>query len=91
MEQENWINEIFESTNGMTSVKPDSKLFSKIQNRIESNKTLEPQWVWLAAACIILLFALNVKFIFSKTSNEERATELIVSSISKSNQLYNHG
>jgi hypothetical protein len=52
---------------------------------------MKPQWVWLAAASIILLVTLNVKFIFSKTSHGERATELIVSSISKSNQLYNHG
>jgi len=91
MEQENWINEILESTNGINPATPDAKLFSKIQNRIEAKKTMEPQWVWLAAASIILLVTLNVKFIFSKTSNEERATELIVSSISKSNQLYNHG
>ena len=91
MEQENWINEILESTNGIISASQDAKLFSEIQNRIESKKTIKPQWVWVAAASIILLVALNVKFIFSKTSNEERATELIVSSISKSNQLYNHG
>ena len=91
MEQENWINEILDSTNGMTSVMPDAKLFSKIQKRIEADKTVKPQWVWLAAASIVLLVALNVKFIFSKTSHGERATELIVSSISKSNQLYNHG
>lgn len=91
MEQEKWINKILGSTNRMTSVMPDTKLFSKIKNRIESKKTIKPQWVWLAAASIILLVALNVKFIFSKTSHEEKATELIVSSISKSNQLYNHG
>ncbi len=91
MEQENWINEILDSTNGMSSAEPDAKLFSKIQDKIETQKTVNPQWVWLAAASIILLVAMNVKFIFSETSNEERATELIVSSISKSNQLYNHG
>ena len=91
MEQENWINEILDSTNGMSSAVPNTQLFSKIQDRIQMQKTVNPQWVWLAAASIILLVALNVKFIFSKTSNEERATELIVSSISKSNQLYNHG
>jgi hypothetical protein len=91
MEQENWINEILDSTNGLTSVMPDAKLFSKIQDKIETQKTVNPQWVWLAAASIMLLVAMNIKFIFSETSNEERATELIVSSISKSNQLYNHG
>jgi hypothetical protein len=91
MEQENWINEILDSTNGMTSVMPDAKLFSKIQKRIEANKTMKPQWVWLAAASIMLLVTLNLKCIYFKSSNEDRPTERIVSSISKSNQLYNHG
>jgi hypothetical protein len=91
MEQENWINEILESTNGMTSVMPDEKLFSKIQNRIETHKKLEPQWVWMAAASIIILVALNLKCIYSKSSNVDRPTERIVSSISESNQLYTHG
>ena len=91
MEQENWINEILDSTNGMSSAVPNAKLFSKIQDKIETQKIVNPQWVCLAAASVILLVAMNVKFLFSETSNEERATELIVSSISKSNQLYTHG
>jgi hypothetical protein len=91
MEQENWINEILDSTHGLSSAVPNAKLFSKIQDKIESQKIVNPQWVWLAAASVMLLVAMNVKFLFSETSNEERATELIVSSISKSNQLYTHG
>jgi hypothetical protein len=89
MEQENWINEILESTNGITPVVPDAKLFSKIQIRLESQKTIQPQWIWLAAASIILLAMLNVKCIVSKSSNtEEEPTKRIASSINKSNQLY---
>ena len=91
MEQENWINEILDSTNGMSSAVPNAKLFSKIQDKIETQKTVNPQWVWLAAATIMLLVALNLKCIYSKSSSDERPTELIVSSISKSNQLYTHG
>ena len=88
MEHQNWINEILESTNGITPVTPDATLFSKIQNRIESQKTVEPKWIWLAAASIILLVLLNIKFVISKSTNKEEASELIASSITKSNQLY---
>jgi hypothetical protein len=88
MEQENWINEILESTNGITPVMPDAKLFSKIQNRIKSQKTVEPLWIWLAAASIILLVTLNIHFVLSKSSKKEEASELIASSLTKSNQLY---
>ena len=88
MEQENWINEILESTNGMTPAVPNGKLFAQIQSQIDSRKTLAPRWVWMAAASILVLVALNIKFILSKSNNEEKVTELIASSISKSNQLY---
>ncbi len=88
MEQENWINEILESTRGLTSALPDAKLYSKIQYSIESQKKVAPQWVWLAAASIVLLVVFNLKFVISKSNKEERSTELIASSISKSNQLY---
>jgi hypothetical protein len=90
MEQENWINEILDSTNGITSAMPDAKLFSKIQNKIENHKTLEPQWILLAAASIILLVALNIAFLISNTSksSDDESTEQVVSSIAKSNQLY---
>ena len=88
MEQENWINEILESTNSMTTAVPNVKLFSQIKSQIDSQKKLAPQWVWMAAASIIVLVALNIKFILSKSNKEEKATELIASSISNSNQLY---
>ncbi len=88
MEQENWINEILESTRGLTSALPDAKLYSKIQYSIESQKKVAPQWVWLAAASIILLVTLNIHFVLSKSSKKEEASELIASSLTKSNQLY---
>ncbi|MBL0013326.1 MAG: hypothetical protein IPP30_06050 [Flavobacterium sp.] len=88
MEQEKWINEILDSTSGMKPAVPNAKLFSQIQNQIDSQRKVAPQWIWMAAATILLLIALNIKFVFSKSNKEERATERIASSISKSNQLY---
>ena len=51
METENRINEILNSTNGMTQVEPSDDLFSKIQQRIYFKKdTVSSKTVWLMAA-----------------------------------------
>ncbi len=87
MESENWINEILDSTNGMTKVVPDSQLFFKIQNKIQnkvSTKTL-----WLAAASIAILLAVNVCAIINTKTKKETTLEVSLSTtLNKSNQLY---
>lgn len=88
MEKENWINEILESTNGIVAVVPDANLFSKIQKRIKSDNTISTKWVWLAAASIMLLISVNIKFVCFKSNKEKASTESIAASLSKSNQLY---
>ena len=87
MEQQQWINGILESTAEKVNMIPDAKLFAKIQNTIDS-QSIPMRWVWMAAATLLLLMALNVGFVFSKTAKENTATEVIVNEISKSNQLY---
>lgn len=88
MEQENWINEILESTNGITPAVPDPQLFARIQDLIEAHRKVAPQWIWLAAAGIILLVLLNIKVLSSAWTKEANTTEILVSSVNKSNQLY---
>ncbi len=88
MEKEYWINEILESTNGIVAVVPDANLFSKIQKRIKSDNTISTKWVWLAAASIMLLISVNIKFVCFKSNKEKASTESIAASLSKSNQLY---
>ncbi len=88
METENWINEILQSTEGMQPAVPSDVLFSKIQNRIQEEKVIAPQWVWLAAASIAILVSINIKLFFFKSHKEKSATELYASSLTKSNQLY---
>ena len=88
MEANNWINDILNSSNGITKVTPDALLFSKIQNRISIQNTVASHWVWIAAASFTILVSLNVKMLLSKTAKTAAPTETIVSSVSNSNQLY---
>lgn len=88
MEKENWINAILESTNGMTAVVPDAKLFSKIQKRIKKENTVSTKWVWAAAASIAVLISLNIKLVCFKTTKQKTSTEVIAAPLFKSNQLY---
>ena len=87
MDKEEWINEVLKSTEGLVKISPDDSLFFKIQSRINDTK-LSSRWVWLAAASFVILVSLNMKFIFSKTNSKENQTEVLASTIVKSNQLY---
>ena len=88
METGNWINEILNSSDGITKVAPDEALFSKIQMKINNQNSISKQWIWLAAASFTLLLSLNVKFIYSNKTNSTKETESIISSVSSNNQLY---
>lgn len=88
METEKWINEILNSTDGMTKAIPDDQLFSKIQNKIKNENTLPNPCIWVAAASFAVLISLNIKFVFSNTDKGNSQTELLASSITKTNQLY---
>ena len=88
MEKENWIEQVLESTNGMTAVVPDTKLFAKIQKRINVENTVSTKWVWAVAASIAILISLNMKLVSSRTNSKKATTETIAESLSKSNQLY---
>ncbi len=90
METENWINEILNSTNGMTHVAPSDELFSKIQQRIYLKKnTVSSKTVWLMAASIVVLITINIAaFRSSKTKNSDNSEATIAATLTKSNQLY---
>jgi bacteriorhodopsin len=88
METQNWINEVLNSTNGMMKVIPDDSLYSKIENRIQKQTTIPSQWLWVAAASFTILLSLNIKLILTKLNQSNNQTELLASSISKTNQLY---
>ena len=89
MEKDIWIENIINSTNGMTFVKPGDELFSRIQLKIQRQNKVEPKTIWLVAASIAALVALNVA-VLSKKENEKENTSTVslMESVDKSNQLY---
>ena len=50
MERNNWIENIINSTDGITQVIPKDDLFSKIQQRIQLESSVSSKTVWLVAA-----------------------------------------
>ena len=88
MDSNNWINDILNSSNGITKVTPNSLLFTKIQNKIRVKNTISSRWIWIAAASFTLLVSLNVKMLLSNTTKSSVSKETIVSYVSNSNQLY---
>ena len=88
METENWINEILNSSDGITKVAPNKALFSKIQMKINNQNSISKKWIWLAAASFALLLSLNLKFIFRNNTKKTNETETIISSVTSNNQLY---
>lgn len=89
MEHNNRIENILNSTIGMTQVIPSDDLFLKIQQRILHGNVVSLKTVWLVAASITVLIMINFSISASrfkdKTSSSTAYLEL---TINKSNQLY---
>ena len=89
MQKETWIENILNSTNGITPVAPSNDLFSKIQHRIQQEAIVSPKTLWLVAASIAVLIMLNITIINSKSKSEkDSSTAYLEKTINKSNQLY---
>jgi hypothetical protein len=89
METENWIEKVLNSTNGLTPVKPSDDLLFKIQRKINQQNKVSPKTVWLAAASIAVLIAINITVIKAKTKGKtESTTAYLQLTMNQSNQLY---
>ena len=89
MEKNNWIETILNSTNGITPVVPDDKLFSKIQAQIKNKNKVSEKIIWLVAASVAVLVVLNCSILSSKTKENKTATTTYFEiELNKSNQLY---
>lgn len=87
MEQEKWIENVLNSTNGITKVAPREALLSKIQKKINSENVVPLRIAWAVAASIAILLAMNF-IIVLESKNMTSKTEQIASYISQTNQLY---
>jgi hypothetical protein len=89
MEKEHWIQNIINSTAGMTPVMPSNHLLFKIQQRTKPQKKVSDKTVWLVAASILVLIALNFTVLLTKTKeSKSTTTAYFENTLNKSNQLY---
>ena len=90
MKAENWINTILNSTDTMLRVSPKTDLFSKIEARIVLQiNTVSNKTVWLVAASMVVLIAINMYTLQKNKAIENPDSEtLIALTLNKSNQLY---
>lgn len=89
MEREQFIENILNSTNGITKVVPGDDLFSKIQQRIQLEVKVSSKTLWLVAASIAILVMLNLSVLASRTNEKDTSTTAYLEmTVNKSNQLY---
>lgn len=89
VEKENWIENILNSTNGITQVTPNDDLLSKIQHRIQQENKVSSKTLYLVAASIAVLVMLNISVINSRSkSTKDLTTAYLEMTVNKSNQLY---
>jgi hypothetical protein len=87
MEKENWIQNVLDSHIGMTKVSPNNDLFSKIEAKIYTEK-VSTETVWLVAASITALIALNIGMLTNSQKQKQTSSELLLLTYTTSNQLY---
>ncbi|WP_298396426.1 hypothetical protein [Flavobacterium sp.] len=88
MNKEDFINNVFNSVDGITKVIPNNDLFSRIERKIARKDKVSIQTIWLVAASIVILLSLNLVLLnyFAKSNHSEIASLELV--INKNNQLY---
>ena len=87
MEKEIFINEILNSTNGITKVAPSDSVFQNIEQRIQG-KVVPMKTLWLVAASIVILVSINISLLMNNQTTNDEATTVLAANITKSNQLY---
>jgi len=71
MKESEWIEQVLDSTRGLHHSKPSSDLWSKIDSSLPQARYVnmfENYWK-IAAACVAILFVVNVWLIFGSFSN----------------------
>jgi hypothetical protein len=89
MKQEEWIQQVMNSTTGIQKVNPSDDLYAKILEKLNVPIRVSPYKVWLVAASLFLLLGINISVLYSKSKNTQK-TDTVKSSyiINQSNQLY---
>lgn len=88
MEQDKWIENVLNSTNGIAKVAPNEALLHKIEKQIQENNRKSKNSLWLVAASITLFLSLScIVFQLSSFSKKENVSSFD-EQFSINNQLY---
>lgn len=88
MEQDKWIENVLNSTNGITKVTPNDLLFSKIEKKIQENNRNYRSTLWLVAASVTLFLSISIiVFQLSSFSKKEKISSFD-EQFTINNQLY---
>ena len=72
MEQDKWIENVLNSSNGIVKMEPNDLLFSKIEKQIQENNRKSKSSLWLVAASVTLFLSLScIVFQLSSFSKKE--------------------
>ncbi len=88
MDNDNFINEIISSTNGMTKVVPKDSLLLNIQNKINRDNYISSTTLWKVAASIFILISLNFISLDANRTLFTKNNSSFENNLNKSNQLY---
>ena len=89
MEKEKYIQDILNSTNGITKATPNAALFQKIEQRLEAEKKVPIQLIWMVAASIVVLLGINIMVMANKSAtSDKQSVARIAATLQTNNQFY---
>jgi len=88
MEKEQFINEILNSTNGITKVIPSDDLLLRIEQKIQTKRETPITSMWFIAASVLVFFSLNIVLLQISTSASEKSVSSFALELNMSNQFY---
>jgi len=79
MKEQDWIDEVLESTTGIKKAEASPFLFEKIANRIERSKetVIRPGLKWALAVSVIVLITVNLFSVIKISKVETGKAEMI--------------
>jgi len=88
MNQDKWIENVLNSTNGITKVEPNDMLLSKIEKRIQANTIETKNSTWFVAASIILFLSLSFILLQLSSTSKKETVSSFREQLYIDNQLY---
>ncbi len=88
MNKEDFITTILKSTDSIRQVVPSEDLYLKIERKINDEKVISINTIWMIAASIALLIGLNIFLLNTFSSLNSSEMSRLEQAINPTNQLY---